>query len=68
MTRNKFLYEYRHARQMTQSQLANEIGIQAPVLARLERNIGNHNARKILHWCILNNICPTKVFPLHASA
>lgn len=68
MTRNEFLYTYRHGRQMTQSQLANEIGIQAPVLARLERNIGNHNVRKILYWCILNNICPTKVFPLNASA
>lgn len=68
MKTNSFLFEYRKQRNLTQMELADEIGVNAGVLARLERNIGNQNVRRILNWCRDNNISPDKVYPSEAAA
>ena len=68
MNHNSFLTEYRKQRNLTQIELAEEIGVNAGVLARLERNIGNQNVRRILDWCRNNNISPDKVYPPEAAA
>lgn len=68
MKTSNFLTEYRRQRNLTQVELADEIGVNAGVLARLERNIGNQNVRRILNWCKDRNISPDKVYPPEAAA
>ena len=68
MRQDSFLTQYRKQNNLTQNDLSEEIGINAGVLARVERNIGNQNVRRILNWCQSKNISPDKVFPPEASA
>lgn len=68
MKTSNFLTEYRKQRNLTQIELAEEIGINAAVLSRLERNIGNQTVRRILSWCQCQNINPDKIFPPEAAA
>lgn len=68
MKTSNFLTEYRKQRNLTQVELAEEIGINAGVLARIERNIGNESVRRVLNWCRDNNISPDKIYPPEPAA
>lgn len=68
MKRNSFLTEYRKQNNLTQTELAEEIGINAAVLSRLERNIGNPTVRLVLDWCQNKGIKPDKIYPPEAAA
>lgn len=60
--------KYRQQHQLNQRQLAAEIGVDTGVIQRLERNIGNHNVRRVLLWCVSHNINPIDAYPPQASA
>lgn len=62
------LIKHRQSLNMTQKQLAEEMGVNASILVRVEKNVGNYTVRKILSWCKSNNIDPIDVFPPDASA
>ena len=68
MKRNSFLTEYRKQNNLTQTELANEMGINAAVLSRVERNIGNESVRRVLNWCRNNNLSPDKIYPTEPAA
>ena len=68
MKHSSFLTEYRKQNNLTQAELANEIGINAAILSRLERNIGNPTTRLVLDWCQRKGIKPNKVYPPEAAA
>lgn len=68
MNVNHFLVDYRMQNQLTQHDLASQIGINSAVLSRLERNIGNRTVRRVLTWCETHKINPSDIFPPEASA
>lgn len=68
MREHSFLVQYRNQNNLTQSELAEEMGINPVVLSRIERNIGNMTVRLVLNWCKSKNISPDKIFPPEAAA
>lgn len=68
MREQTFLSNYRVQNQLTQLQLAKEMGITAATLGRIERNIGYETVRLILNWCKANQISPDKIFPPESAA
>ena len=62
------LIDYRQSKNITQKQLALEMGVNPATLVRIEKNVGSYTIRKILFWCKSNGVDPGKVFPPEASA
>lgn len=62
------LIRYRQNRNMTQRELAIEIGVNASTLVRIEKNVGSYSVRKILAWCEKNQVNPGDIFPPKAAA
>ena len=55
--------EYRKQHKLTMRQMAEEIGINAATLHRIEHNSGNETVRKVISWCNRTGINPCEVFP-----
>lgn len=68
MSLSNALIEYRQSRNMSQKDLAAEIGVNPSVLLRIEKNVGSYTFRKVLAWCQSNHIDPNRVFPPEAAA
>lgn len=62
------LIRYRQNRNMTQRELAIEIGVNPSTLVRIEKNVGSYSVRKILAWCRKHRVDPGDVFPPKAAA
>ena len=60
--------EYRKQHKLTMLQMANEIGINAATLHRIEHNSGNETIRKVILWCKKKGVNPCDVFPPQASS
>lgn len=60
--------EYRKQHNLTMRQMAQEIGINAATVHRIEHNSGNETIRKVMSWCKKTGISPYDVFPPKASS
>lgn len=68
MSLSNALVNYRQTHQLTQKELAAEIGVNPATLLRIEKNVGSYTIRKILLWCQRRGINPSEVFPPEAAA
>ena len=62
------LVKYRQERNLSQKELAAEMGVNPAVLLRIEKNVGSYTIRKILLWCRQTGISPFDIYPPDAAA
>lgn len=57
-----YLVEFRRRHNLSQRELAQQIGISNGTLSRIECDIGYHSTKKVIQWCIRNRIDPVNIY------
>lgn len=68
MSASHTLVQYRQVHNLTQKELAEEMGVNPATLLRIEKNVGSYTIRKIMLWCQRSGVNPFEIFPPDAAA